>query len=615
MGEKVAILDAGSQYTKVIDRTVRELNVESDILDIDTKTEDLKEYKAIIISGGPSSVYGDDAPNINEEIFELDKPILGICYGLQITNYHFGGKIEALEKKEYGTTIVHVDTSSELYKGLDEEQQVYMSHGDSVSELAEGFKAIAKSEHDIIASISNADKKIYCVQYHPEVIHTVNGKQIMNNFLFNIAGLRGDYTQENRIELAVNKIKETVGTKKVLVMVSGGVDSSVTAALLLKALNPDQVYGVHINNGFMRKDESQLVLESLKALGLQHIEFVDASQKFYDGTTKIDGKETEKLKEAVHSETKRKIIGDVFMHVADGAIKSLSLLYDCFLAQGTLRPDLIESAGHVSKTAQTIKTHHNDSAFVREKRENGLIVEPLADYHKYEVRQIGLELGLPEELIWRQPFPGPGTSIRIICSQQPDYTEDDKSKKLVEDIANKYGFRAVILPIRTVGVQGDGRTYSNAAALIGDMDWEKMRKCAVEITTNTKAVNRVVYVLNDIKEETGITPTFLTEDVIELHREIDNEVSVILKEYGLDRKIDQMPVVLFPCDFGVEGARSIALRPVQTPDFMTINPSIIGKDIPAECLNKIVEKIKEFKEISCICYDITDKPPATTEWE
>ncbi len=654
MGEKVAILDAGSQYTKVIDRTVRELNVEGDILPIDSKSEDLKDYKAVIVSGGPASVYEEGAPRIDEEIYSLGKPVLGICYGLHLMNFHFKGKIEQLEAREYGTTKIDVDPDSELFKGMQKEQKVYMSHGDSIKELAQGFKVMAKSENDIIASIGDNDRKMYAVQFHPEVYHTENGKDVLHNFLYGVAEFSGDYTQENKIEKAVTSIQAKVGDKKVLALLSGGVDSAVMVALLLKSLDPAQVYAAHIDNGFMRKNESDEVYESLKRLGLKEDNFklVRAAETFYNATTIFEGEDTPKLKMVGHSEVKRNIIGDTFMKEADKVINEFDLPEDTYLAQGTLRPDLIESASElVSKTAHTIKTHHNDTTFVREKRDRGLVVEPNKDYHKYEVREVGRELGLPDDIVNRQPFPGPGTSIRIICADRPWYgkvieqkdylkfglisgpikffwdslknrIQSDDDIKKVRKITSLYGYQSNVLPIRTVGVQGDGRTYANAVALSGKMDWDAMRECTQEITTNTKTINRVVYVLNGDKLnlidglDIGITRTFLEKEVIDLQRELEYAVNNVIKEFGLETKIDQMPIVLFPADFGQKGKWSVAIRPVQTPDFMTLEPTKIGSEnMPIECLEKIVKKLSEFEEIAAICYDITDKPPATTEWE
>ncbi|MBT5023464.1 glutamine-hydrolyzing GMP synthase [Candidatus Woesearchaeota archaeon] len=366
--EKLAILDAGAQYGKVIDRRVRELNVETDFLSLDVDLETIKQYKGIIISGGPESVYSPNAPSYNRKLFFSKVPILGICYGMQLMNYARGGTVEKKERREDCETIIGVWNKSILFKNLEGEQQVLMSHGDSIAKLAKGFEQIAFS-NNIVAGIENTEKNLYGVQFHPEVDLTTNGKTILKNFLFDICKFKGSYSMENRVQTTIDQIKTTVADKNVLVLVSGGVDSTVTAALLTKSLDPNQIYAIHIDNGFMRKDESKKVEQALKSLGLKNLVVVDAKNEFYNGKTVDNELEIGPLNQIIEPEQKRKIIGDVFMHVADQAMKSFNLdLDDTFIAQGTLRPDLIESASLIaSDKASVIKTHHNDTELVRKK--------------------------------------------------------------------------------------------------------------------------------------------------------------------------------------------------------------------------------------------------------
>ncbi|MDD9953566.1 MAG: glutamine-hydrolyzing GMP synthase [Candidatus Woesearchaeota archaeon] len=588
----VAILDCGAQYAKVIDRRIRELGVESFLLPVDTPAETLKEYEAIILSGGPDSVNDDGSPRVDEAVFELGIPVLGVCYGMQLMAHHFQGKIGQKETKEYGETIIAIKASP-LFTGLEEREQVLMSHGDSVLELPEGFTAIAHS-HDIIAAMANDEKKMYGVQFHPEVDLTLNGKQVYHNFLFGIANVEKSHNLELSVEKSVKKIRETVGTNNVAVLISGGVDSAVTAALLRKALPKEQIYGIHIDHGFMRKDESRTVMEALTALDI-NVKLVEAAQEFQEATTTIDGKESCALKDAVDPEVKRKIIGDCFITLSDRELKSIP--GTVYLAQGTLRPDLIESASSlVSSTAETIKTHHNDSDLVRRKRAEGLVIETNKDWHKDEVRTIGKELGLPDYIVQRQPFPGPGLAIRCLCAD----TADEIDPAPVQEIAKAYDLEADVLPIKSVGVQGDGRTYSYVSIVNGHDTWEQIKAAASEIPRKVHTVNRVCY---SFGEPGPVQTSRLSKDRLDLLREADAIVREHLKEYPFA----QVPVILLPNN-------SLVLRPFITNDFMTGRAAILGEELPWGVLRNIVKELAALN-ITSVLYDLTSKPPGTTEWE
>ncbi len=619
MGEKLAILDSGAQYGKVIDRRIRELNVESELLPLNTSSEKLKEYKAIIIPGGPESVYDENAPEFNPELFNLGIPILGICYGMHLINYTAGGQIKTKDIREDGQEYISVDISSKLFKGLSKTEKVLLTHGDSVEFVADGFELTAESD-GIVAAIENEEKKIYGIQFHPEVDLTENGKQVFHNFLYNIAGFSGDYTMENREEIAIKYLKERVGDKKVLVLVSGGVDSTVLITLLNKALGPDRIYAIHIDNGYMRLNESQKVKKALEEQGLD-LTVIEAQEDFYSATTIINGKETKPLRETTAPEEKRKIIGDTFMRVAEKAMRDLNLDWsEVYLAQGTLRPDLIESASALaSGKADIIKTHHNDTELVRELRKKGRIIEPLKDYHKDEVRVLGSMLGLPDELVWRQPFPGPGLAVRILCADAPYITDDfDSINEKLKDF-NTSNIFATLLPVRTVGVQGDGRSYSYLAALYGEKDWEELFRIAKEIPKKIHSINRIVYLFgDDIKEPVKeITETYPTEDVIKQLQQADDIVNNVLFEYDLMKKLSQVPVLSFPVNFGIPNARSIGIRTIVTKDFMTGYVARPGIDIPESALDKIVAKIStQVKpKVAKVAYDLAPKPPSTIEWE
>lgn len=668
----VAILDAGAQYGKVIDRKVRELSVATDLLPLDTPADILKSknYKAIIISGGPSSVYSADAPKYDPAMLDLGIPIFGICYGMQLLNHHFGGTVIRKSQREDGQDTITVETDSLLFKGLEREQQVLLTHGDSIDKVADGFRVIAKSGQ-IVSGIENAERRLYGVQYHPEVELSTHGKEMIRNFLYECAGCTGTYTIEDREVSCVREIQSLVGDKKVLVLVSGGVDSSVCAALLGKALGPSRVVALHIDNGFMRLNESALVTTSLAALGLE-LKVVDASETFYNSTTTITKKdkskyETKKLSETTLPEEKRKITGDTFMRVAETATKDLQLKpEDVYLAQGTLRPDLIESASSLaSNKADAIKTHHNDTDLVRDLRARGRVIEPLKDYHKDEVRELGKKLGLPEEMVMRQPFPGPGLVVRVLCTEAPfvdgsfDATNTllhhithvssipEEQKELKAQILNSVngdhswlledlGVYATLLPVMTVGVQGDGRTYSYLAALSsdsvisGEAGWKKLFSLAKLIPKVCHNINRVVYVFGaPVKGPIRrVSTTHLTRDVLDQLRVADDIVNRGLLDADLVAKLSQVPVISFPVDFDNENGaaevlgavtsprRSIAIRTFITNDFMTGVPAVPGKEIPEQVLFNMVDEIlQKTPNVSRVVYDLTSKPPGTTEWE
>eukprot|EP00040_Diaphanoeca_grandis_P039898 m.260530 g.260530 ORF g.260530 m.260530 type:complete len:666 (-) comp40042_c0_seq1:394-2391(-) len=661
--EVVAILDAGAQYGKLIDRRVRELSVKTELYPINVDPEKIrsKNLKAIIISGGPNSVYSADAPAFDARIFELGVPVLGICYGMQLANKVFGGTVSSSDEREDGQYQISVESDSPLFIGMDAEQQVLLTHGDSIANVADGFRVIAK-HGGIIAGIENQSKNIYAVQFHPEVNLSINGTTMFRNFLFNISKLQGGYSIDDREALCIKQLKDTVGDKKVLVLVSGGVDSSVCAALLHKAIGPERVIALHVNNGFMRKNESTIVEQSLQRLGLP-LTVVDASEQFYNGTTTADPKATHGpgvkmttlLKETSDPETKRRIIGDTFVQVAEDMILSLNIKpEDIYLAQGTLRPDLIESASKLASTkADAIKTHHNDTQLVRALREAGRVVEPLKEYHKDEVRALGRTLGLAEDLVARQPFPGPGLAIRVICSLAPHFgnhfeeTNDilkylshgDKGslsaqavQKIDEATQNQTclkelgNFCATTLPVLTVGVQGDGRTYSYAVAVTceaKDTPWDALLKFAKLVPRICHKVNRVVYVWGPLVKGpiTRITPTLLTPDVLEQLREGDSAVNAELFTSKLNTSIAQVPVISVPIDLDYVGdgdvtkQRMTVIRTFMTSDFMTGVPARPGADLPLDSLATMVRQCSAVEGISRVGFDLTAKPPGTTEWE
>lgn len=633
----IAILDAGGQYAKVIDRRVRELGVHSVILPLNTSIEELNAFQAIIITGGPQSVFsyvvGIDFPDLSQ----LTVPILGICFGMQLLAHANGGKVETKTIREDGVFEISVDTTCSLFAGLEQKQQVLLTHGDTVEVPGSDFNPIAWSG-DLLAGMAHKTKPWFGVQFHPEVDLTKNGREMFANFLFEVAKVTPNYQIEDREELAIAHIKERVGDSHVLVLVSGGVDSSVAAALVSKAIEPDRIQALHIDHGFMRSQESDQVIQALESLGL-NIRHCKAHAEFATATTNLKNGETSpQLHQVTDPEMKRTIIGDTFMNVAEREIAALNLPADSvFLVQGTLRPDLIESAsGMVSKKAAVIKTHHNDTHLVRVLRDKGRVVEPLAEYHKDEVRILGEQLGLPKELVWRHPFPGPGLAIRILCATEPYFGKSQESfLELAARLDQEYGtddYAVTALPIRSVGIQGDGRSYSYVAAVslrktgaadsISEktrvIDWLLLFKLAKTIPQKEHDINRVVFGFGPQlpQEITSVTPTFLTQDVVKQLQQADDLVQKELMQNELHTKVSQVPVISIPLGIETQGNRSIVIRTIITNDFMTGVPAVPDETFPSSILLDLAESIAQnVPGISRAFYDLTAKPPGTTEWE
>ncbi|WCL47878.1 glutamine-hydrolyzing GMP synthase [Leptospira sp. GIMC2001] len=599
--KKIAVVDFGGQYAHLIASRVRRLGAYTEILSNEDSIEQFKNYAGIIFSGGPSSVYEKDSPKIDPEILNLGIPVLGICYGHQLSTLLMGGKVENSGNAEYGPANIEIKNPKkyEISRGLSNLEKVWMSHGDEVRKLPEGFEVYGSSDSCEFAFVGDDKRKIYGIQFHPEVTHTTHGNILLSNFI-RICSVEHSWSVDQFIEREIKIIQEHVSPeRKVFLLVSGGVDSTVAYLLLAKALGADRVRGLLVDTGFMRKNEVTDLKLNLKKLGFD-LTVRDESEAFYNA---LVGK--------VDPEEKRMIVGNLFLDAQARAVSELNLNpKEWLLGQGTIYPDTIESGG--TKHSHKIKTHHNRVPAIQALIESGEIIEPLRDLYKDEVRELGTKLGLPSEWTERHPFPGPGLVVRMIATKKDiEANLENEIQSYLQKFNSKIQTR--LLPFPSVGVQGDQRTYANCLVL-NDFteDWELLDKIATDATNKFRSINRVVFLPGEINLPVKylFTELHLNRELSDLLREADSTVFSILHNRNIHNEIWQMPVVMVPCGREVDQF-SIVLRPVESNEAMTANFYRMDRAV----LNKMKHSIRSISGISDVFFDLTNKPPGTIEWE
>lgn len=603
--DAIAVIDFGGQYAHLIATKVRRHGVLAEIRQPEDPVEEFGAFKGIIVSGSPSlASHGEDS-DYTRGIYDLPVPILGLCFGHQEIAKHYGGEV-VHGGRQWGRADLHLTGEHPLFKGLGPVEQVWMSHYDSVTAVGPEFRELGWSvttdggpDHRF-AAIGSDSLRRYGFQYHPEVDDTVHGDQMIANFVFEICGCEPTWSMDAFIADQMERIRDQVGDGSVFLLASGGVDSTVAATLLARALGPERLELLHVDNGLMRKDESADVVEFFHGLGLgSHLHFVNASDRFLKA-----------LEGIIEPERKRRAIGDCFVAVFEDEARRLGV-QGHLLGQGTIYPDTIETGG--TKRADTIKTHHNRVPVIEEMLAAGRVVEPLAELYKVEVRELGEKLGIPHELVWRHPFPGPGLGVRLLCGDGGGSPEGlDDIAPLVAEEGRRFGLDAEVLPIRSVGVKADLRAYEHPVLLTGDADWETLLRAASVLTAEVPGINRCIWNLQAAPPVTAVPLAATTTMArLDLLREADHLVMEGLRRHGMYDEIWQCPTVLVPLDLAGDGGELLVVRPIRSKRAMTATPV----ELPPALVDELRRDLLALRGVSGLALDITSKPPGTIEWE
>jgi len=603
----IAVLDFGGQYVHLIATKVRGLGVHAEIREPDDPLDSYRGYRGIVLSGSPALSAHDEDAGWTRGVLDLGIPVLGLCFGHQEIAKHAGGAVEHTSR-EYGPATLHVTAPSPLFEGLRQEEPVWMSHGDTVTRIAGGFVEIGYStggpdrgpDHRN-AAIANEGRRQYGVQFHPEVDDTTCGVRLLRNFVLGVCGARPDWSVGDQVEERAAAIRAEVGDRAVLLLASGGVDSTVAAMLFRRALGAGRLRLLHIDNGLMRKDESRGVVARLGALGLgPALVHVDASAEFLGA-----------LEGLTDPEKKRKAIGDTFVKVFEREARALGA-GDVMLGQGTIYPDTIETGG--TKRADVIKTHHNRVPLIQEMMRRGRVVEPLKDLYKTEVRDLGRALGLDPASIERHPFPGPGLGIRVAAETTvPADYDEPRLRREIDAALRDTGLAGLPLPVRSVGVKADLRSYEHPVLLTGPFPgWPLLTAIAAGLAKRVHGINRCLFELSGrLPRTAALVPATVTRGRLDLLRDLDDIVMSALERHGLMQEVWQCPTVLVPVSLDGRGRELVVVRPVRSERAMTARPAWIGDD----CARAITTALMAFDEVAGVAIDATTKPPGTIEWE
>ena len=606
--DEIAVIDFGGQYAHLIATKVRRHGVLAEIRQPEDPIEEFEGFKGIIISGSPSLSSSGEDSDYTHAIYDLDVPIIGFCFGHQEIARHYGGEV-IHGGREWGKANLHLTGEHPLFAGLGPVEQVFMSHYDSVASVGGDFqelgysKATDGSDGHRFAAIASDTLRRYGVQFHPEVDDTLNGDKIIANFVLRICGCEPSWTMDGYVDEESDRLQQQVDGGSVFLLASGGVDSTVAAVLISRALGPERLHLLHIDNGLMRKNESTEVVEYFNELGLgDNLAFVDASDTFLDA-----------LEGVVEPEQKRRIIGDTFIEVFNREADRLGIA-DHLLGQGTIYPDTIETGA--TKRSDTIKTHHNRVPVIEQMIEAGRVVEPLVELYKVEVRELGERLDIPDKLVHRHPFPGPGLGVRLLCNTgDDDRSGFDELEPTLGPIVERFGLEALTLPVRSVGVKADLRAYEHPVLFSGSASWDALIQATSAVTAEIPGINRCIWNLGPSAPQgaRAIAAT-VTRERLDLLREADAIVMRALETHGLYADVWQCPTVLVPCalDFGdgTDG-EMIVVRPVASQRAMTARPV----ELPAAMIDALRRDILALDGVTTVALDLTSKPPGTIEWE